>query len=58
MDKDSNTKTLNAYLDELSDEINKLYGYVNIADDNFDERRQLILVHAVHLPMLFSSYGT
>ena len=37
MDKDSNTKTLNAYLDELSDEINKLYGYVNIADDNFDE---------------------
>ena len=37
MDKDSNTKTLDTYLGELSGEINKLYGYVNIAGDNFGE---------------------
>ena len=37
MDKDSNTKTLDTYLGELSGEINKLYGYVKIAGDNFGE---------------------
>ena len=37
MDKELNTKTLDTYLSELSGEINKLYGYVKIAGDNFGE---------------------
>ena len=37
MNKYSNTKTLDTYLGELSGEINKLYGYVKIAGDNFGE---------------------
>lgn len=37
MAKNSNTQILDTYLGELSDEINKLYGYVKITGDNFGE---------------------